>query len=214
MLFCFLCAIMTSKEKYIMKKVNYSEEGVLTFIEKFVTENGYSPTVREICKACEIPSTATVFTIMNNLAEKGYIVKSKVGENKRRAVSIKQNAVKIPLIGTVAAGTPIFAQENYEDFFSVPSNMFGSEDLFMLKVKGDSMIKIGMFDGDKIVVRKQNTADNGDIVVALVDDSATVKRFFKKENKIVLHPENDDMEDFIFDDVMILGKVVGLMRNI
>ncbi|MDE7301096.1 MAG: transcriptional repressor LexA, partial [Clostridia bacterium] len=136
---------------------------VLAYIEKFMTENGYAPTVREICYGCNIPSTATGFKIMNSLAERGLIAKSKVGENKRRSLSIKQNAVKVPLIGTVAAGEPIFAQENYEDFFSVPANMFGTDDLFMLTVKGDSMIKIGMFNGDKIIVRKQETADNGEI---------------------------------------------------
>ena len=104
--------------------------------------------------------------------------------------------------------------ENYEDFYSVPSNFFNGENLFMLNVHGDSMIKIGMFEGDKIIVKKQDYADNGDIVVALVDDSATVKRFFKREGKIILHPENDEMEDFIFDDVKIIGKVIGLIRNI
>lgn len=197
-----------------MRKKIHNEEIVLQYIEKYITENGYAPTVREICKDCNIPSTATAFTIVNGLADKGLIAKNKVGENKRRAVSIKQNAVKIPLIGTVAAGEPIFAQENYEDFFSVPTNMFGSEDLFMLNVKGDSMINIGMFNGDKIIVRKQETAENGEIVVALVDDSATVKRYFKKGNKFILHPENDDMEDFVFDEISILGKVVGLIRNI
>jgi repressor LexA len=132
---------------------------------------------------------------------------------KKRAVSVKLNTVNVPLIGTVAAGQPIFATENYEDTFSIPSNFFSGEDLFMLNVHGSSMIKIGMFDGDKIVVKRQETADNGDIVVALVDDSATVKRFFKRDGKIILHPENDDMEDFVFDNVTILGKVVGLMRN-
>lgn len=195
------------------KKINRDEE-VLSFIEKYMTENGYAPSVREICQGCNIPSTATSFKIMNSLAERGLIKKSKVGENKRRSVSINQNAVKVPLIGTVAAGEPIFAQENYEDFFSVPSNLFGSDDLFMLTVKGDSMIKIGMLNGDKIIVRKQETAENGEIVVALVDDSATVKRFYKRDGKFILHPENDDMEDFVFDEVSILGKVVGLLRNI
>ena len=186
---------------------------VLEFIEKYITENGYSPTVREICISCNIPSTATAFCIVNRLAEKGLIAKNKVGENKRRAISIKQNSVKIPLIGTVAAGQPIFAQENYEDYFSVPVNLFGTEDLFMLNVQGDSMINIGMYNGDKIVVKKQPDAENGEIVVALVDDSATVKRFFRRDGKIILHPENDNMEDFVFDDVTILGKVVGLIRN-
>lgn len=194
-------------------RIDKSQE-VLEFITKFIGENGYSPSVREICAACNIKSTATVFMYMNELGEKGLINKQAVGSNKRRSVSISQNAVKVPLIGTVAAGEPIFAQENYEDFFSVPSNMFGNDDLFMLNVKGDSMINIGMFNGDKIVVRKQETANNGEIVVALVDDSATVKRFFKRDGKIILHPENDDMDDFIFDNVTILGKVVGLMRNI
>lgn len=196
-----------------MRKKIDREKTVLEYIEKYMTENGYSPSVREICNGCNIPSTATCFNIMNSLAEQGLIAKSKVGENKRRSVSIKQNAVKIPLIGTVAAGEPIFAQENYEDFFSVPSNLFGNDDLFMLTVKGNSMINIGMYNGDKIIVKKQETAENGEIVVALVDDSATVKRFYKRDGKFILHPENDDMKDFIFDNVSILGKVVGLLRS-
>lgn len=196
-----------------MKDFTERDQKVLEFIEKYITENGYSPTVREICTALNIASTATAFTVVNRLAEKGLIMKNKVGENKRRAISINQKCVKIPLIGTVAAGKPIFAQENYEDFYSVPTNMFGHDEMFMLNVKGNSMIKIGMFDGDKIVVKKQDTAENGDIVVALVDDSATVKRFFKRDGKFILHPENDDMQDFVFDEVSILGKVVGLIRN-
>ncbi|MGN0817969.1 MAG: transcriptional repressor LexA [Candidatus Coproplasma sp.] len=195
------------------KKIDKSQE-VYEFIQKFIGENGYSPSVREICKACDIASTASVFYILNDLADKGLISKTKVGENKRRAISLNQKSVKVPLIGTVAAGEPIFAQENYEDYFSIPSNMFQGDELFMLTVKGDSMINIGMFSGDKIVVKKQPSAENGEIVVALVDDSATVKRFFKRNGKIILHPENDDMEDFIFDDVTILGKVVGLMRSL
>lgn len=193
-----------------MRRIDKSEE-IFEFIQKFVSENGYSPSVREVCEGCSIKSTATAFTYMNELAERGLI--KKYG-NKNRAVSIKQNTVSVPLIGTVAAGTPIFATENYEGIYSLPGNFFGGDNLFMLNVHGDSMIKIGMYDGDKIVVKKQETADNGDIVVALVDDSATVKRFYKRENKIILHPENDSMEDFIFDDVVILGKVVGLLRNI
>lgn len=196
-----------------MKKKVDRPQLVLSFIEKYMTENGYAPSVREICDGCDIPSTATCFNIMNDLADKGLIVKSKVGANKRRSVSIKQNAVKVPLIGTVAAGEPIFAQENYEDFFSVPSNLFGTEGLFMLTVKGDSMIKIGILNGDKVIVRKQETAENGEIVVALVDDSATVKRFYKRDGKFILHPENDEMDDFIYDNVSVLGKVVGLLRN-
>ena len=196
-----------------MKKIDKTQE-VYEYITSFISENGYAHTVREICSACSIRSTATAFNIMNELAGKGLITKSKVGENKRRAISINQQAVKVPLIGTVAAGEPIFAQENYEDFYSIPTNLFKGDDLFMLTVKGDSMKKIGMFSGDKIIVKKQPVAENGEIVVALVDDSATVKRFYKRDGKFILHPENDDMEDFIFDDVTILGKVIGLVRNI
>lgn len=187
-----------------------NEEAVFAYIQKFISENGYAPCVREVCAACRIKSTATVFNIINRLKERGLLEKSDV---KRRAIALKSKSVSVPLIGTVAAGQPIFAAESYEGYYSLPENFFSGDDLFMLNVKGSSMIKIGMFDGDKVVVRKQSVADNGDIVVALVDDSSTVKRFFKRDGKIILHPENDEMEDFVFDDVQILGKVVGLIRN-
>ena len=196
---------MRSNEKY---------NTVYEFIKKYITENGYSPSVREICANCGIKSTATAYQYINKLNEQGLIKKA---GNKKRAVSLKKSggqSVSVPLVGTVAAGQPIFADENYEGCYSLPTEFFGSYDMFMLTVKGDSMIKIGMFDGDKIIVKKQNTADNGDIVVALVDDSATVKRFYRRDGKIILHPENDSMSDFVFDDVSVLGKVVGLMRNI
>ena len=196
---------MRSNEKY---------NTVYEFIKKYITENGYSPSVREICANCGIKSTATAYQYINKLNEQGLIKKA---GNKKRAVSLKKSvgqSVSVPLVGTVAAGQAIFADENYEGFYSLPTEFFGSDDMFMLTVKGDSMIKIGMFDGDKIIVKKQNTADNGDIVVALVDDSATVKRFYRRDGKIILHPENDSMSDFVFDDVSVLGKVVGLMRNI
>ena len=190
-------------------KLNKIEE-VYSFFQKFFSENGYAPSVREVCKACEIKSTATAVIYINELAKRGLIDKT---DGKNRAVSIKQSVVSVPLIGTVAAGQPIFATQNYDGYFAIPSNFFAGEDLFMLNVHGDSMIKIGMLDGDKIIVRKQQTAENGDIVVALVDDSATVKRYFKRDGKIILHPENDEMEDFTFDNVAILGKVIGLLRN-
>jgi repressor LexA len=194
-----------------MKRGIDKTEVVFDYIQRYIAENGFAPSVRDICGACEIKSTATAFGYINKLADRGLINKA---DNKKRAVSLKQSSVSIPLIGTVAAGQPIFATENYEGFYSVPTNFFSGDNLFMLNVKGSSMIKIGMYDGDKIIVQKQNTAENGDIVVALVEDSATVKRFFKRDKKIILHPENDDMEDFVFDEVSILGKVVGLMRNI
>lgn len=188
-----------------------NEEVVFAFIQKFITENGYAPCVREVCSACNIKSTATVFNIINRLKERGLLEKSEV---KRRAIALKSKTVSVPVVGTVAAGQPIFATENLEGYVSLPENFFAGGELFMLNVQGSSMIKIGMFDGDKVVVRKQSTAENGDIVVALVDDSATVKRFYKKDGKFILHPENDDMQDFIFDEVSVMGKVVGLIRNI
>lgn len=188
-----------------------NENAVFTFIQKFISENGYAPCVREVCKACNIKSTATVFNIINRLKDKGLLDKSDV---KRRAIALKSKTLSVPILGTVAAGQPIFASESYEGYVSLPDNFFSGDDLFILNVQGSSMIKIGMFDGDKVVVRKQENADNGDIVVALVDDSATVKRFFKRDGKIILHPENDNMEDFIFNNISILGKVVGLVRNI
>ena len=124
-----------------------------------------------------------------------------------------ETGTKIPVLGEVAAGQPIFATENYEDYYTLPKDFHTSDELFMLTIKGNSMQNVGILNGDKIVVKKQNDADNGDIVVALLDDSATCKRFFKKDNKIILHPENEDYSDIIVSDVQILGKVVGLIRK-
>lgn len=195
-----------------MRKLN-NDDKVYHYIMDYINEYGYAPTVRDICKGCKIKSTATPYQIMNRLVERGLLKKT---GNKNRAVSLANQGptLNVPLVGTVAAGQPILAEENYEEFFSIPSNFFEGDDLFMLNVKGDSMVKIGMLNGDKVIVKQQKTANNGDIVVALVEDSATVKRFFKRGNKIILHPENDNMDDMIFEDVQILGKVVGLMRNI
>jgi repressor LexA len=205
-----ICGILYLGGNLMRKKTYDKSQVVLKFIQDYIAENGFAPSVREVCNNCGIKSTATAFQYMNRLSEQGQI--NKVGL-KKRAISVKQQTVNVPLIGTVAAGQPIFATENYEDNYSIPSNFFSGEDLFMLTVHGSSMIKIGMLDGDKIIVKKQQSAENGEIVVALVDDSATVKRFYKRDGKIILHPENDEMEDFVFDDVTILGKVVGLMRN-
>jgi len=199
---------MGNSARAIAKTKN--EEAVFNYIQQFISENGFPPCVREVCSACNIKSTATVFNIINRLKERGLLEKSDV---KRRAISLTNKSISVPIVGNVAAGEPIFATESYEGYVSLPENFFSGDDLFMLNVQGNSMIKIGMYNGDKVVVRKQNTADNGDIVVALVDDSATVKRFYKRDGKFILHPENDDMEDFIFDNVEVLGKVVGLIRN-
>lgn len=186
---------------------------VMDYIRKFSEENGYTPSIREICKECGIKSTATAHSYIEKLQNKGYLNKK---ENKKRAVAIgKGVGVSIPLIGTVTAGQPIFAYENYEDYYTFPVNEFKGEELFMLRVEGTSMIDAGIENGDKIIVRRQQTAQDGEIVVALVEDSATVKRLFRKNGMVILHPENESLSDMIFepDQVRILGKVVGLMRN-
>ncbi len=139
-------------------------------------------------------------------------------DNKKRAVALKRGeTVNVPLIGTVTAGQPIFATENFEGYYPLPSSEFKGDDLFLLRVHGDSMIEAGILDGDKIVVKKQATAENGDIVVAMFDDGitegATVKRFYRRDGKIILHPENKSMSDFVLDEVTLLGTVVGLLRS-
>lgn len=186
---------------------------VMDYIRKFSEENGYTPSVREIGQECQIKSTATVYSYLQKLQEKGFLNKS---TNKKRSVTLaKSSGVNIPLIGTVTAGQPIFAYENYEDYYTFPASEFKGEELFMLRVQGTSMIDAGIMNGDKIVVRRQEGAENGEIVVVLVEDSATVKRFYRRNGQIVLHPENETLSDMIFEDgeVRILGKVIGLMRN-
>ena len=186
---------------------------VMDYFRKFSEENGYTPSIREICKECGIKSTATAHSYIEKLQNKGYLNKQ---ENKKRAVAIgKGVGVSIPLIGTVTAGQPIFAYEIYEDYYTFPANEFKGDELFMLRVEGTSMIDAGIFNGDKIIVRRQQTAQDGEIVVALVDDSATVKRLFRRNGTIILHPENEALSDMIFqpNEVKILGKVIGLMRN-
>ncbi len=186
---------------------------LMDYIRSFTEENGYTPSVREIGQECGIKSTATVHSYLEKLKERGLLSKT---DNKKRAVTIGRSAgTSIPLIGTVTAGQPIFAYENYEDYYTFPAGEFKGNGLFMLRVQGTSMIDAGIMDGDKIIVRRQPTAENGEIVVALVDDSATVKRFYHRNGQIILHPENEALSDMIFEDgeISILGKVVGLMRN-
>ena len=197
---------MVSEEK-LMK--------VMDYIRKFSDENGYTPSVREIAKECEIKSTATVYSYLQKLQDRGLLNKA---TNKKRSVTLaKSSGINIPLIGTVTAGQPIFAYENYEDYYTFPDSEFKGDDLFMLHVQGTSMIDAGIMNGDKIIVRRQETAENGEIVVALVaeEESATVKRFYRNGNRIILHPENEMLSDMIFEagQIQILGKVVGLIRN-
>ncbi len=194
------------------KQTRTKMRAVLNYINEYNAENGYAPSIREICSKLDIKSTASAYMYLQKLKDEGYLNKT---PNRNRALSFKKStSVNIPLIGTVTAGQPIFAYENYEDFYSFPAESFSGSDLFMLRVQGTSMIDAGILNGDKIIVRKQETAENGDIVVALIDDSATVKRFFKKDDHFVLHPENETMSDIIVEDVAILGKVVGLIRTL
>lgn len=188
---------------------------VLDFINQYGEENGFPPTVRDICHELSIKSTATAYSYVNRLKEMGLLNKA---ENKKRAVTLKTaDVVKVPLIGTVTAGQPIFAVENFDGYYALPSAEFRADEMFMLRVSGESMIEAGIYDGDKIIVKKQETADDGNIVVAMFDDGieegATVKRFFRRDGKIILHPENETMSDFVLDKVTILGRVIGLIRS-
>ncbi len=190
-------------------------DAVLAFINQYMAENGFPPTVRDICSELHIKSTATAYDYINRLKEMGLLQKT---AGKKRAVALgNTGAVRVPLIGTVTAGTPILATENHEGYYALPSAVFSGDGLFLLKVKGESMIEAGIYDGDMIVVRQQETADNGDIVVAMFDDGieegATVKRFYRRNGKFILHPENQELTDYVLDQVNILGKVIGLLRS-
>lgn len=197
------------------RKLTKRQQETLDYINKIQREKGYIPTVREICEALNLKSSSSGFSHLQSLEEKGYI---KRDPTKPRAVEIfsqTENKIKqIPIIGTVAAGLPILAQQNIEDYFPIPSDMIhGNKEVFMLRVKGDSMINVGIYNNDYIIVEQKDTAENNEIVVALVDDSATVKRFFKEAGYYRLQPENNDMPPIIVDDVKILGKVIGCMRT-
>ena len=178
---------------------------------------GFPPAVREICEAVNLKSTSSVHAHLETLEKNGYIRRD---PTKPRAIEIlddefalnRREMVQVPIIGTVAAGEPILAQEHIEDYFPIPAEILPNTDTFMLKVKGESMINAGIFHGDRVIVEQTNTAENGEIVVALVDDSATVKRFYKENGHYRLQPENDTMEPIIVDHVQILGKVIGLFR--
>jgi len=205
---------------------------VLDFIITFSDENGYPPTVREICQEINVSSSATAQYYLNKLEEKGFIKRkgSKnraieiVGVTRSSIIGAKNNApaqtinldniVEVPVVGKVAAGVPILATENVEESICLPRNYFSNDDLFILKVAGDSMINSGILDGDKIIVKKQNTAQNGEIVVAMtMDNEATLKRFYKEKDHIRLQPENDTMSPIILPNCTILGKAIGLYRK-
>jgi repressor LexA len=195
------------------KELNEKILNVYKFVSEYIENYGYPPSVREICASLKIKSTASVYTYLNTLKEKGYLEKSPL---KKRALTLtdKKNTFKnIPLLGTVRAGVPIFAVENLDGYMPLPPEFSHIDEYFALKVSGDSMIKADIHDKDIIIVKKQENAENGEIVVSLIEDSATVKRFYKRDNKIILHPENDEMQDMIFKNVVILGVVKGLIRK-
>ena len=196
-----------------MSKIEQKLKGLYEYIQEYISNNGFSPTVRDICKDLQIKSTATAHYYLNKLSEQGLLNKA---DDKKRAISINKKTmptISVPLIGTVTAGSPILAVENLEGYYPLPYDYKSENDLFMLKVRGESMINAGILNGDKIIVKKQETAENGDIVVALFDDEATVKRFFKRDGKLIFHPENDAMSDIVVDNANILGVVIGLMRK-
>lgn len=207
----------------MLENISNRQEKILRFINKKIKESGYPPSVREIAKAVDLSSSATVHSHLKKLEEKGYL---KRNPSKPRAISLLSrkrdgsydtgvnNLVYVPVVGRIAAGKPILANENIEDYFPLtPDFVKGKKEVFILHVRGDSMVNAGILDRDYIVVRKQDTAINGEIIVALLEDEATVKRFFKTDKKIKLMPENDYMEPIVIDDVKILGKVIGVVRK-
>ena len=198
-------------------KISSKQQEILDYIKDEILKRGYPPAVREICEAVHLKSTSSVHAHLETLEKNGYIRRD---PTKPRAIEIcddnfqmvRTEMVSIPVVGRVAAGAPILAEENIESYFPIPADMVPRGESFMLKVKGDSMINAGIFSGDQIFVNACNTASNGDMVVALIDDSATVKTFYKEEGHIRLQPENDEMDPIIVEDCQILGKVYGVLR--
>ena len=198
-------------------KITPKQQEILDFIKSEILHKGYPPAVRDICEAVHLKSTSSVHSHLETLQKNGYI---RWDPTMPWAIEIiddtfqltRREVVNVPLIGTVAAGQPILAQENIENYFPVPAEYMPNSECFMLKVKGDSMVNAGIFNGDQILVQQQNTANNGDMVVALIDDSATVKTFYKEDGHYRLQPENDSMSPIIVDEVTILGKVFGVLR--
>ena len=195
-----------------MKKIDDKLNLISKFITDYQSENGFPPTIREICKSCSVKSTATAYSYIERLKDKGVLTSSPL---KKRSIKLAGEVSfrSVPLVGIIRAGQPIFAYENIDGYYPLPPDFDKSNDVFALKVKGESMINAGIMENDIIIINKQETAENGDIVVALIEDEATVKRFYKKNDKVILHPENDTMQDMVFDDVSIIGIVKGLMRK-
>ena len=202
-------------------RITPKQQEILDFLKKEILMKGYPPAVREICEAVHLKSTSSVHSHLETLEKNGYIRRD---PTKPRAIEIMDDSfnylrteteiASIPVIGTVAAGQPLLAGENITDYFPFPANLLPNKETFILRVKGDSMINMGILDGDYIIVEQTNTAQNGEVIVALVDDSATVKRFYAEDGHFRLQPENDFMEPIIVDHVEILGKVIRLIRTL
>ncbi len=198
-------------------KISAKQQEILEYIKETILKKGYPPAVREICEAVHLKSTSSVHSHLETLEKNGYIRRD---PTKPRTIEIiddcfnltRREVVNVPLVGTIAAGQPILAEQNIENYFPIPVEFLPNQETFMLRVKGDSMINVGIFDGDQIIVKSQPSARNGEIVAALVDDSATVKRFYKENGHYRLQPENDNMDPIIVDHVDILGVVIGLIR--
>ena len=198
-------------------RITKKQTEILEYIKSQILNKGYPPSVRDICTAVNLKSTSSVHAHLETLEKNGYI---RIDPTKPRAIEIiddnfnltRREVVNVPLIGQVAAGQPLLAVENITGYFPIPAEFIPKEEVFMLNVKGESMVNAGIYDGDQIIVKQQSTASNGEIVVALVDDSATVKRFYKENGHIRLQPENDFMEPIIVDSCEIIGKVIGLIR--
>ena len=215
------------------EELTIRQKQILRYITKEIEENGYAPSVREIGKAVGLSSTATVHNYLKQLEDLQYIKKEtqkgrtlrilkkendlhvplKPGKEPAKAFYNKKEMVDVPVIGKITAGAPILAVENVTDTFPIPLEFVGNSQSFMLVVRGESMIEAGILDGDLILVRRQNVAENGQIIVALIDDEATVKTFYKENNYIRLQPENSTMEPIIVPDCKILGKVIGVFRK-
>jgi repressor LexA len=207
------------------KQLSSRQEKILEFINKKIKDEGYPPSVREIAKAVNLSSSATVHSHLKKLEELGYL---KRDASKPRALSVthseeidsadtgksENEMVFVPVVGSIAAGTPILAEENIDDYFPLsPDFVRGQKEVFMLNVHGDSMVNAGILDRDMVIVRKQDTAINGEIIAAMIEDEATVKRFFKTKSEIRLMPENDHMEPIVSNNVQVLGKVIGIIRK-
>ena len=200
-------------------KISEKQQQILDYIKEEILGKGYPPTVREICEKVGLRSTSSVHSHLNTLEENGYIRRD---PTKPRTIEImddefgltRREMTNIPILGRVAAGSPLLAVENIKDYFSLPTEFLPNAETYILEVRGESMINIGLLDGDYLIVEKTNTAKNGDIVVALIDDSVTVKTCFKENGHIRLQPENDDMDPIIVDDCTIVGKAYALYRPI